>query len=549
MHPPRRRDPDGAEMTDREVMEYDVVVVGAGPAGLAAAIRLKQLKPETNVCVLEKGSALGAHSLSGAVLEPAVLERLLPNWRSEYTGMKVAATEDDVRLMTRTGSFKLPNWAVNLSPMRNHGNFIISLGELTPWLGEQAEKAGVDVFPGFSAAEALFDENGAVKGVRIGDMGLNKDGTPGPNYTPGVEIHAGTTIIAEGSRGSIAKQLIAKFNLRDGADPPTFGLGLKELWQLPPGRVKPGRIEHAFGWPLDTKTYGGSFLYHLDGDRVYVGYVVGLNYKDPRFKPFEAFQQFKHHPRVKALLEGGEILAAGARTIAAGGYQSLPKLEMPGAMLVGDAAGTLNVFKIKGIHQAIRSGVTAAEHLAERGTVVGYDARWRASEGHRELHSIRNFKPAFKRGLYFAIFNAGIESLVRGKVPWTMRNEADWSALEKLDGYESPDRAWVDRSLPPRDRLASVFFAGNVHDEAQPVHLKVQDTSICVDRCTKEYGNPCERFCPAGVYEMVDDGGGRRLQINAANCVHCKACDIKDPYEIITWTTPEGGSGPNYQKL
>jgi electron-transferring-flavoprotein dehydrogenase len=537
-------------MTDREVMEYDVVIVGAGPAGLACAIRLKQLKPDTNICVLEKASAVGAHALSGAVLEPGALEKLLPNWRSEYTGMKVPAAEDDVRLMTKTGSFKLPGFAVSLSPMHNHGNFIVSLGQLTPWLAQQAEKLGVDVFPGFAAAEPVFDEQGAVKGVRIGDMGLNKDGTPGPNYTPGVEIHAGTTVVAEGSRGSLAKQLIAKFNLREGKDPQTFGLGFKELWQLPPGRVKPGRIEHAFGWPLDTGTYGGSFVYHLDQDRVYVGYVVGLNYKDPRFKPFEAFQQFKHHPRIKPLLEGGEILAAGARTIAAGGYQSLPKLEMPGALLIGDAAGTLNVFKIKGIHQAIRSGALAAEHLVEAGKPAGYDARWRASEGHRELHAVRNFKPGFKRGLYFAMFNAGIISLLKGHVPWTMHNEADWSALEKLDEYTSPDRGWVDRSLPPRDRLASVFFAGNVHDEAQPVHLKVQDTSICVTRCTKEFGNPCENFCPAGVYEMVADGqGGRRLQINAANCVHCKACDIKDPYEIINWTTPEGGSGPNYQNL
>jgi len=537
-------------MTDREVMEYDIVVVGAGPAGLACAIRLKQLKADLNICVLEKASSVGAHSLSGAVLEPAPLEKLLPNWRSEYTGMKVPAAEDDVRLMTKTGSFKLPNFAVSLSPMHNHGNFIVSLGQLTPWMAQQAEKLGIDIFPGFSAAEPVFDEQGAVKGVRIGDMGLNKDGTPGPHYTPGVEIHAGTTVLAEGSRGSLAKQLIAKFNLREGKDPPTFGLGFKELWQLPPGRVKPGRIEHAFGWPLDTGTYGGSFLYHLDQDRVYVGYVVGLNYRDPRFKPFEAFQQFKNHPRIKPLLEGGEILAAGARTIAAGGYQSLPKLEMPGALLIGDAAGTLNVFKIKGIHQAIRSGALAAEHLAETGKPAGYDARWRVSEGHRELHSVRNFKPGFKRGLYFAMFNAGIVSLLKGHVPWTMHNEADWSALERLDEYTSPDRGWVDRSLPPRDRLASVFFAGNVHDEAQPVHLKVQDTSICVTRCTKEFGNPCENFCPAGVYEMVADGqGGRRLQINAANCVHCKACDIKDPYEIITWTTPEGGSGPNYQNL
>lgn len=531
-------------------MQYDLVIVGAGPSGLACAIRLKQLKPELNVCVLEKGSAVGAHSLSGAVLEPATLEQLLPNWRTDYQGMRVPAAEDDVRLMTRTGSYKLPNWAVNLSPMNNHGNVIISLGQLTPWLAEQAEALGVDVFPGYAAAEAVFDEQGGVKGVRIGDMGLERNGEPGPNYTPGIEIHAGTTILAEGCRGSISKQLIKKFNLAEGVDPPTFGIGYKELWQLPPGRVQPGRIEHAFGWPLDPKTYGGSFLYHLDNDRVYVGYVVGLNYQDPRLKPFEAFQQFKNHPRIKPLLEGGEILSAGARTIAAGGYQSLPKLEMPGALLIGDAGGTLNVFKIKGIHQAIRSGVLAAEHLVERGTAAGFDARWRASAGHAELRAVRNFKPAFKQGLYVAMINGGIESLLKGRTPWTLRNTADWSALEKLDDYVSPDRGWGERSLPPRDRLASVYFAGNVHDEAQPIHLKVADTNICATRCVTEYGNPCERFCPAGVYEMVPDGaGGKQLQINAANCVHCKACDIKDPYEIITWTTPEGGSGPNYQNL
>jgi len=314
---------------ERDVMEYDVVVVGAGPAGLACAIRLKQLKPDTNICVLEKASAVGAHSLSGAVLEPAALEKLLPNWRSEYTGMKVPAAEDDVRLMTKTGSVKLPGWAIKLSPMHNHGNFIISLGQLTPWLAQQAEKLGIDIFPGFAAAEPVFDEQGAVKGVRIGDMGLNKDGTPGPNYTPGVEIHARTTVVAEGSRGSLAKQLIAKFNLREGADPPTFGLGFKELWQLPPGRVKPGRIEHAFGWPLDTGTYGGSFLYHLDKGRIALGYVSGLDYEDPDYKPWEAFQQWKNHPMIQPLLEGGNILSAGARAIVTGGWQSLPKVEMP----------------------------------------------------------------------------------------------------------------------------------------------------------------------------------------------------------------------------
>jgi electron-transferring-flavoprotein dehydrogenase len=545
-------------MTERDVMNYDVVIVGAGPAGLACAIRLKQLQPDKNICVLEKGSAVGAHSLSGAVLEPGPLEKLLPNWRSDYTGMKVPATEDDFRMLTSKSSIKVPNFLVSFlpksvtysTPFNNHGNFIISLGELTPWLALQAEALGVDIFPGFAAAEALFDDNGAVKGVRIGDMGLNKDGTPGPNFAPGVEIHATLTVLAEGSRGSISKQLIRKFDLHKNRDPQTYGLGYKELWQLPPGRVKPGRIEHALGWPMDTRSYGGSFLYHLDSDRVYVGYITGLNYEDPRLKPFEAFQQYKNHPTVKPLLEGGEILSAGARTVVTGGWQSQPRLDMPGAMLIGDCGGTLNFLKIKGVHQAIRSGSVAAEHIAERGTSEGLDARWRASEGGQELQKIRNIKPAFKRGLWVGLLNAGLELVTFGKLPWTLKNTADWSALKKLDEYTSPDRHWGPRTLPPRDRLASVFFAGNAHDESQPIHLKVADTSICVDRCTKEYGNPCENFCPAGVYEMVDDGAGkRRLQINAANCVHCKACDIKDPYEIITWTTPEGGSGPNYQNL
>jgi electron-transferring-flavoprotein dehydrogenase len=357
-------------------------------------------------------------------------------------------------------------------------------------------------------------------------------------------------VLAEGARGSIAKQLIARFDLARGHCPQTFALGYKELWQLPAGRVRAGRIEHGLGWPADPRTYAGSFLYHLDNDRVYVGYIVGLDYQDPRLAPFEAFQQFKNHPQVKSLLEGGEILSAGARAIAAGGWQSLPTLEMPGAILIGDAGGTLNFAKIKGVHQAIRSGSLAAEHIAESGGGTGFDARWRASPGGRELQRARNFKPAFKRGLWLGLVNSAWEMLTGGRSPWTLKNTADWSRLRRLDEFHSPDRGWVERTLPPRDRVSFVFFAGNVHDESQPVHLKVADTRVCVERCTREFGNPCERFCPAGVYEMVDDGGGaRRLQINAANCVHCKACDIKDPYEIITWTTPEGGSGPNYQSL
>ena len=543
----------------RERMEYDVVIVGAGPAGLSCAIRLKQLKPAMSVCVLEKASTVGAHSLSGAVFEPGPLEALLPGWASEYPGMKVPAAEDHFRILTRRGSFKpVPDWLVKLlpraltysTPFNNHGNYIISLGQLTAWLASKAEALGVEIFPGFAASDPVFAPDGAVAGVRIGDMGLDREGKPGPNFTAGVEIRAPVTVLAEGARGSLAKQLIAKFDLARGHCPQTFALGYKELWQLPPGRVRAGRIEHSLGWPADPRTYAGSFLYHLDNDRVYVGYIVGLDYRDPRLAPFEAFQQYKNHPTVKPLLEGGEILSAGARTIAAGGWQSTPTLEMPGAILVGDAGGTLNFAKIKGVHQAIRSGTLAAGHVSASGGARGFDALWRASAGGRELRKVRNCKPAFKRGMWIGLLNSAWEMLTAGYSPWTLKNTADWSRLEKLADFASPERHWVTRTLPPRDRVSFVFFAGNSHEESQPVHLKVADTSICVERCTREFGNPCERFCPAGVYEMVDDGvGGRRLQINAANCVHCKACDIKDPYEIITWTTPEGGSGPNYQSL
>ena len=534
-------------MSERDQMQYDFVIVGAGPAGLACALRLKQLKADASICVLEKGSTIGAHSISGAVLEPGPLEALLPNWRASYSGMAVPAQHDEFCFLTARKALRLP-----LPPtMRNHGNFIVSLSQLTAWLAQQAEAAGIDVFPGFAAAAAVYGADGAVTGVRVGDMGLEKDGSQGPNYTPGVEILAGTTVLAEGCRGSISKQLIERFQLDEGKSKPTYGLGFKELWQLPPGRVQAGLIRHTAGWPLDRNTYGGSFLYHLDQDRVYVGFVVGLDYQDPRLQPFEAFQQFKHHPTVKPLLEGGEILAAGARTIAAGGWQSLPTLELPGGMLIGDAGGTLNVPKIKGIHQAIRSGVCAAEQLVETGSPAGFDARWRASAGGRELYRVRNIKPGFKHGFWWGFANGALETLTAGHLPWTLTNRLDDAArLKRLDEYQSPDRHWVTRTLPPRDRLSSVFFAGNTHDENQPVHLKVADTSICATRCGQEFGNPCERFCPANVYEIVDNGqGGRMLRINAANCVHCKACDIKDPYGIITWTTPEGGSGPNYQNL
>ena len=498
------------------------------------------------MCVIEKASTIGAQILSGAVIEPEPLDALLPGWRDNPPPICVPA-EDDAFFLLRDAkhSSKLPT----PPQMHNKGNFIVSLGAMCAWLAPQAEALGVDIFPGFAAADIVYGDDGAVAGVRIGDMGVARDGSHKPGYTEGIDIMAGVTVLAEGCRGSLSKQLIAKFKLDANSDPQTYGIGLKELWQLPEGRAEPGKVVHTLGWPLDKATYGGSFMYHLTDNRLAIGFVAGLDYTDPNFKPFEAFQQLKHHAMIKPLLEGGQILSAGARALIEGGYQSLPTTEMPGAMLIGDAAGLMNVPKIKGTHQAMRSGMLAAEHVAEKASSAGFDARLRASPVMDELRRVRNIRPGFHKGLWRGLINAAWETVTLGKSPWTLSNHADWSSLHKLDGYTSPDYGWIDRDLPPRDRLASVYFAATEHDEDQPVHLKVTDTNICIDRCTVEYGNPCTRFCPAGVYEMVEDEGGRRLQINAANCVHCKTCDIKDPYEIITWTTPEGGSGPSYQNL
>ncbi|MFC0676884.1 4Fe-4S dicluster domain-containing protein [Lysobacter korlensis] len=536
-----------APEVERDVMEYDVVTVGAGPAGLSFAIRLKQLNPEISVCVIEKASTIGAHILSGAVIETGPLDALLPNWRDNPPPICIPATEDEFWLLSPDGGRKLP-----VPPgMNNHGNVIVSLGAMCAWLAPQAEALGVEIYPGFAASETLHDESGAVIGVRIGDMGVAKDGSHKPGYTAGIDIRAKVTVLAEGARGHLTKRLIRQFKLDEGHDPQTFSIGIKELWQVPEDRVTPGKIVHTLGWPADTATYGGSFLYHLDKGRIALGYVSGLDYKDPEYRPWEAFQQWKNHPMVKPLLEGGNIVSAGARAIVTGGWQSLPTCEMPGAILIGDTAGLLNVPKIKGTHQAFRSGMLAAEHLAaSQLSPSGFDAKLRASEAMAELYKVRNVKPGFKKGMWFGLLNAGWETATNGRSPWTWRNKPDWCQMEKLAEYESPDRHYTDRTLAPRDRLAGVYFAATEHDEDQPVHLHVLDTSICVERCTVEYGNPCTRFCPAGVYEIVEDAeAGKRLQINAANCVHCKTCDIKDPYEIINWVTPEGGSGPNYQNL
>jgi electron-transferring-flavoprotein dehydrogenase len=532
-------------MSERDTMQYDVCVVGAGPAGLAFAIRLKQLKPETSICVIEKASTVGAHILSGAVIETGPLDQLLPDWRKAPPPVCVDVASDEFYLLGRQKQWKLP-----LPPqMNNHGNVIVSLGALCAWLAPQAEALGVEIFPGFAASEPVFDAKGAVCGVRIGDMGVAKDGSHKPSYTQGIDIHAPITVLAEGVRGHLSKQLIRRYELDKYCDPQTYSIGMKELWQVPAGRVTPGRIIHTFGWPSDNATYGGSFIYHLDQDRIAIGYVCGLDYQDPRLMPFELCQQLKHHPLIKPMLEGGSILSGGARAIAAGGFQSLPQVEMPGAILIGDSAGTLNVPKIKGTHQAMRGGIIAAEHIARTSSVVGFDAALRASPVVGELKKVRNIKPGFHGGLWMGMLNAGWETVTAGYSPWTLRNHADHAQLKRVNEVAAIDRHWVERALPPRDRLAAVYFAATEHDEDQPVHLRVADTNVCVTKCAEEFGNPCTKFCPAGVYEIVQDDAGKRLQINAANCVHCKTCDIKDPYQIINWVTPEGGAGPNYQNL
>ena len=543
---------------ERDSMEFDVVIVGGGPAGLAAAIRLKQLAAaqgsELGVCVIEKGSEIGAHILSGAVMDPRAIGELLPDWRDRGAPLNTAVTEDRFLFLSESGARQVPNWLLPAC-FQNHGNYVVSLGNVVRWLGRQAEALGVEIFPGFAAAEVLYRDDGSVKGVATGNMGVGRDGEPTANFQPGMELHAKYTLFAEGARGHLGKQLIARYALDAGRDPQSYGIGLKELWEIEPSKSRPGLVVHTAGWPLDSATYGGSFLYHLDDNKVAVGYVVGLNYRHPYLSPYEEFQRYKTHPAIREFLAGGKRLAYGARAITAGGINALPKFTFPGGCLIGCDAGFLNASRIKGSHAAIKTGMLAAEAAFEAlgagragDELGGYAEAFRASWLHDELHRARNFKPAMGKGLWLGTLLVGIDQvLFRGKAPFTMHTTKPDHAylLPAADcapiAYPKPDGALSF------DRLSSVFISNTNHEEDQPIHLTLKDASVPVSTNLARYAGPEQRYCPAGVYEFVrDDDGSDRLQINAQNCVHCKTCDIKDPTQNIVWVVPEGGGGPNY---
>ena len=541
-------------MTNREIMEYDVVVVGAGPSGLSAAIKLKQLTKEANkdlsVCVIEKGSEVGAHIVSGAVIETKALDELIPDWKSKNCPLKTEAKNDKFLYLTETKSYQLPT----PPQMHNKGNYIISLSDFTKWLAQQAEELEVEIYPGFAASEVLFDEKNKVLGVATSDMGRLKDGSEGPNFERGIELRAKQTIFSEGCRGHLGKILMEKYSLNLDNSPQTYGIGIKELWEVTPENSKPGSIMHTTGWPLDNDTYGGSFLYHLDNNKVSIGFVIGLDYKNPYLSPYLEFQRFKHHPAIKKLLEGGRRINYGARALNEGGIQSLPKLTFPGGMLTGCEAGFLNVPKIKGTHLAMKSGMIAAQsifdNIDKNDEILEYESSIKKSWLWKELYKVRNIRPSFKWGFWKAIFYSAIDTYIfRGNAPWTIDHHGtDHESIGNKHDYKEINYPKPDNVIS-FDRLTNVSFSGTNHEENQPCHLQLKDNEVPINTNFELYDNPETRYCPAGVYEIVLNNNKPKLQINAQNCVHCKTCDIKDPTQNINWVTPQGGGGPNYQGM